>query len=465
MKRKHLSWNQPHEFEDDEENSIFFVLDYYQRAFTLFHDELERSGYNSKIVHPIRKHFWGLLPYRNYLPLEITPFIQQYIEILERELKEIISKNSLAYWLHLYRRLFPEAIGLDTSPMTIGEIRATLESAIQKYAQFQPCERVRITGQIEIGEVLGGLLMEPEFELERENLQSMKQLVLTDFSFTELRSFYDVERLAYELWRSSAMLRIVGKGSVIVVNDSDTCVFDLRSDELSQLVRRFDDRYSKNSMNFQLLSSKGLVYDVEKVPSGELGGVFLPTYNLDGIPIKNFDFFFDKFGIDFSKNNELQTNFIWVPYSFRQYREAHIPFAEAFNEKYGVGLDAVLLVVAALCQRVFITWNETEGMSIFRFWQRAYEGPYTRKYIVDEIQAFLPLALKLLGIRKKHIDRKELHKAIHFWELDETRQQSMDLAYSGPHSIFLPYGNDRLFIDYAWISTEALQSFCRRQYS
>ncbi len=113
----------------------------------------------------------------------------------------------------------------------------------------------------------------------------------------------------------------------------------------------------------------------------------------------------------------------------RQYREAHIPFAEAFNKKYGVGLDVVLLVVAALCQRVFTIWTETEGKSIFRFWQRAYEGPYTRKYVIDEIQAFLPLAQKLLGIRKKHIDQKELHKAIHFWELDEIKRQGMDLAY------------------------------------
>ena len=80
------------------------------------------------------------------------------------------------------------------------------------------------------------------FEIERNILQSSEQLVLTDFSVKELRDFYEVERLAYEIWRSGAMLRIVGKGAPIVVDDSPVFVHDGRSEELGRLVEIFDSR-------------------------------------------------------------------------------------------------------------------------------------------------------------------------------------------------------------------------------
>jgi len=69
---------------------IIFVLDYYQGAFSLFHDELKREGYRSDIPHPIRERFWGLLPNRIYEPLESRPLIQSYIRSVSQQLAQII---------------------------------------------------------------------------------------------------------------------------------------------------------------------------------------------------------------------------------------------------------------------------------------------------------------------------------------------------------------------------------------
>lgn len=457
MRVQHFRRDQnPYEGEGKNEGSMILMLDYHQRAFALLHEELERDGYRSEVPHPIRRRFWGLLPYRQYNPMESSPLVLKYINSVERELAGTIGKHSLAYWLHLYRRLSPGAIGDDKQPATVGQTRAVLEAAIQKYAMFEPCSRVGITSEIPIDRVLGGILMDPEFHLEREILKTARQLVLTDFSSIELREFYQVERLAYELWRSSAMLRIIGKGAPIIVDGSQHCVFDARSPELDTLVEVFDVR---NALWDPLvLSATGVVLDEEALSREESGTTFLPTYNLGEISTDEIGSYFTKaFNITFQW--PVVFNFIWLPFNLRQFREAHTPFAGAFNRKYGIELDAVLLVIAALCQHVFLDWTETGGFATQRYWQRAYEGPYTRKDVVGLIRAFVPAAAQLLNLDENEVDRFDTSEAIQFLELGCARRSQMDLGYAGPHSVFLPYGNSRVFIEYAWIARRLYSLF------
>ena len=57
----------------------------------------------------------------------------------------------------------------------------------------------------------------------------------------------------------------------------------------------------------------------------------------------------------------------------------------------------------------------------------------------------------MLGIEEGEISEDDLINAMKFWELNNNTRSRIDLVYAGPHSIFLPYGTDRLFIDYVWI--------------
>ncbi len=51
------------------------------------------------------------------------------------------------------------------------------------------------------------------------------------------------------------------------------------------------------------------------------------------------------------------------------------------------------------------------------------------------------------------VDVKEIDipKVVECFELTETKRKQIDLLLWGPHSIFFPFGKDRIFIDYAWI--------------
>jgi hypothetical protein len=433
------------------------MLDYYQRAFLLLQAELERGHYSIELPHPIRKRFWGLLSYRQYDPIESRPLVLSYMHSVEQELAKSLSRYSIAYWLHLYRRISPEPIGIDKKPYTVGLVRATLEAAIQKYARLDLCDRVGRTSEISIDEVLGGILMAPEFEVEREILQAMDQLVLTNFGSTELREFYDTEKLAYELWRSSAMLRIIGKGASIVVDDSQQCVYDARSDDLHKLVSSFDER---NAVYYpELLSSKGLV-SIDPLSSSEASGIaFLPVYNLGRISSEIEPLFAESFKIKLS--NPVVFNFIWLPFDLRQFRENHMPFAEVFRDEHGVGLDTVLTVVAALCYGIsLIWWNQREVAPIFRLWQRAYEGPIKKERVAKRIQALVPAAARMLHADIEQLGEDELSRGIQFWELSGVRRSDdIDLAYPGPHSIFLPCSDDLIFIDYTWITRRLYNLF------
>lgn len=441
------SWQDPLQYAGTDANgTAFLMLDYYQRPFQLLHQEDAHIGRDLTTPHPIRNRFWQLVPHGQYLSEEGRVFLKSYIRSVEAELASLIGKLSLAYCLHLYRRLAPGPIGIDRQPRTIGLTRAVLEAAIQKYARFQLCNKIAESSTIPIDKVLGGLLMAPEFDFEREIIAQANQLVLTDFSNIDLEAFYDLERLAYEIWRTAAALRTTGKGAPLIVDDPPECFADGRSPELDFLVTKYDQRIDRLQSPH---SAQGVVFS-DTSESSAAGCVFIPTYNVGGVTTSDIKELFSKL-YRVRIESDITFNFAWVPFNLKEYRKAHLPFASAFHEKYGVSLDAVLTVVAALSFRVFYSWQQTRGISLLRYWQRAYEGPCPRQSILEEIIQLIPAACETMGIKKTAITSHEIEAAVRFWELDMSKRRDIDLSYSGPHYVFLPVKDGHIFIDYAWI--------------
>jgi len=437
---------------NNEESQLNVLLDYYQGAFSLLHDDLTIQGYKSDTPHPIRKRFWGLVTPGEYTPLEGRSLVLSYIKSVEDQLKDIIGKNSIAYWMHLYRRILPGPIGEDRRAQVIAEVRATLEAAIQKYAKLQPCKRVGISSDTPPENILGGLMMLPEFVRERESLQKNPQLVLTDFTSIELKEFYNLERLVYEMWRSGSLMRVTGKGANILVTEYGEYVQDNRTHELHNLIRNYDLRNA--SIELSLLSAKGVVDDYESLQKRDGFVLFLPIYNASNICVNDFDFFFSKHNIKILQieNEPLITNFIWYPANFGGFRDLHKPFANAFQAKHKISLDAVLVVLASLLLWVLVSWDRNPIRNIMRAWQRAYEGPILRDLVIEEIQGFSKHAMRYLKCAERDYTKAELLKAIEFWELTNAKRSEMDILYPGPHYLFLPYDDKRIFIDYSWIS-------------
>ena len=426
-------------------NSKIMILEYYQKAFALFHNEYCNRPDYFRGPHPIRNRYWQFMREGTYDLYQARQLLGQYLSVLEREMSEIIQKHSLAYWLHIYRRLFPGTAGRDEQPGTIMLTRAVLEAAIQKYAKFALCDGIALSKDVRMEDILCGLLMAPEFEMERELImEGPNQLVLTNFSTDEFIEFYQVEKLAYEVWRAAAMLRSIGKGAKFVIENSSTRFDDERSEELNFLVVSHDERLSGAFS----VSASGTVF--ESIGEDTTGCIFIPVYNAGAINIDRLREGIGEFcGMTFAEG--FVPNFIWLPHNLRNFRRVHLPLADSFRKKHGVNFDAVLSVIVGMCDYVFYRWIASKGLRMIHFWQRGYEGPERRRTISEVIRNNIPAVARILDIPVEKLQSIDFDAAIDFWTLDTASQSKIDLSYSGPHSIFLPAGGNHIFVDYAWM--------------
>lgn len=59
------------------------LFEYYNRAFSYLHDELEESGYDKCSYHPIRNDFWKEFPESTHSSANGIKFVSQYLELLK----------------------------------------------------------------------------------------------------------------------------------------------------------------------------------------------------------------------------------------------------------------------------------------------------------------------------------------------------------------------------------------------
>lgn len=421
------------------------AIDYYQPAFALLHSHLFESGFPFKEIHPIRKRFWKLVPDGTHEPEWGREIINKYLVSVESELKSILSKHSVAYWLHAYRRLLPRPIGEDRTPETVLWVRSILEVACQKYSSLTPCDGVGVSGQILDQSILSGLLLHPDLSFMLEQLHKTPQLVLTKFDSFSLGELYEAEKLAYEVWKAGAVLRTLGKGAPFVVRKEPVDFSDDRDEDLDFLLAHYDRR----GRGFDA-SATGTVF-FENSNSKHVN-IFLPRYDVDEISKQIPARFWELFGLRFVE--PFVPNFIWFPVNYRAYVKAHEPFAADFELKNGIPLASILATLGALALEVSFTWKEIHGR-VLHYWKRAYVGPEKRNDIISLIGNYLPHSISMFGldIPPASVD---VPKVVDFLSLTQSKKDLIDVSLGGPHSVFVPYDNERVFIDYAWI-TEILR--------
>ena len=357
----------------------------------------------------------------------------------------MMSRQSIAYWLHLYRRTGMGVTGRNNSPATIYNVRAIFEAAVQKYGRRDICTRVAISTEVAPGEIFQGLLLSAELSSSLAVATAFPQLVLTEFGVNEMREFYDTEKLAYEVWKSMATLRMLGKGPSLVVDSGGEYFYDNRSEELNALVVSYDDRARALDS-----SATGTVFQTNHVREDNKGYVLVPIYNMTKVEAKHFEEWFKHFGIGFSGPADLapNTNFIWLPFNLKGYYFAHEPFSDGFEKKHGIPLSWVMAAIAGLFYRVLAMWQRVPGR-VAHFWQRAYEGPTTLESVVAEIREWMPAGIEILGLP---LDAAEIdvERICRFLSLTDSTREAIDVGLAGPHSMILPFGSSRVFVDYAW---------------
>jgi hypothetical protein len=195
----------------------------------------------------------------------IWPVVKNTLDVIEQHMKEVLQRRSVAFWLHLYRR-----IGAFLHPQhedrmddrTVALVRQVVEAAICKCARADSAVEFALTSHINIKKVLGGLLLQAIKETQQRAfvasksferlLKSAPQWVLRDFTSDDFIGIYFIEGLAYQYWRTVALLRSLGKGAAVEFSadgdwnyhttpefDSLIVSVDKRTDDLPGAVRHW----------------------------------------------------------------------------------------------------------------------------------------------------------------------------------------------------------------------------------
>jgi hypothetical protein len=426
------------------------AIEYHSLTFWRLHREM-RLLYEHQLAEPIiRRTFWRLVAPRQYAPAEAQFYLQRYLKFVEEELKKRLEKQSIAYWYHVYRRVGLGAIGEDDSPATIANTRAILDAAIQKYGQFGLCDRLALSSAIPIDRIFAGEPRDKELEVIKLLIGDHPTLVLTQFTVTQLYEFYQVERLAYEIWRTAAQLRITGKGAPIEVLDEPPYVVDSRSDDLDTLVQIYDERSSGRNMIGTFASHSGTVFS--NAMSSKLMLCFIP--NITGLKMSWGAEWLKAHGRAIDISGPL--NYIPCQIHLREFFDAHRPLDGAFEAQVGFSLEECLAVIAAIGFLPAVIADTFDHFRALRPEARGYDGSFTMRRIEDWISGLLPSLTQAVGFGRD-VKTYRISKVLDWLTLDEVRRHDMDLWYPGPHCVFLPVEvksikEDReYFIDYIWI--------------
>jgi len=194
MSRKPRSKKKKKKSSKKKTSNEIIPIEYHQHIYPLIKKAVDESRYDISSPHHMRDSFFNDIPTDVYSSSTGRNLINQYRLSLESEIERIISKHSIAYWLHIQRRLLPSLTSLgEINTKTSYLVRAILEASMQKNGMTSLCKGIGISTEIAEESILGGLIMQEEFNKIRENIKAHPQLVLTDFGPDQLIEFFNLQ--------------------------------------------------------------------------------------------------------------------------------------------------------------------------------------------------------------------------------------------------------------------------------
>jgi hypothetical protein len=119
---------------------LIMKFDYHHPLFLyLAEDFMDRfQSKRDEIVNEIIGFYTGMFNYKSPLTyFEALRFIGYLQERIELEINKIVSKKSVYYWLHLYRRIPPVSSIAGESEITVWLYRNIAECSFVKYGNIK----------------------------------------------------------------------------------------------------------------------------------------------------------------------------------------------------------------------------------------------------------------------------------------------------------------------------------------
>lgn len=431
--------------------------EYYQLAFEYYDNKYTkdlsekvlsfrmqlREGYASKL----KDKYIG-----NFEKDKAYDILFKNLEYLSAKFDEKIKCHSAVYWLHLYRRFRPGLLvdkGEKADDGVLFAIRYYVETAILKYSNLTLGNDLCLLTETSYHNLLDGLFYESLVDIGRtkeeiERLwtvyQRSEQWVLKNFKRDDITTIYYLESIAYEYWKTVALMRAVAKGSKICINKTGMWSED-RPDLIDRLILRFDQRLDIERS--YLSTSKGLLSIAQEPEYGKT--IIAAAYNAKQ---HNAEKVFGK--NDYVDKNAV-TNFYPQFINFQKFIDDHDLYLDLYKEQYSFSLENVLFFFKYLSD--LILHNRSLGISstdveddakfyitYWQFLQRAYSLiNLSTEELSERIIQIAKVNQDIMNIDLT-LFQKDLPKILQFFLLDSNKQNSMSIWSFGPRAILIPYG-------------------------
>jgi len=432
------------------------VIEYYQAAFALLHERLgERVNYAllSEPTSIRSKYLMEHLPIGEVIsPESAWPVARDLLNVLEAEIAAILHKRSVFFWFHIYRRIgvyLHPAHEDKTDPRTLGLVRHVAELAISKHGRATDAREIVVSSRVNPDLILGGFMRAGVKKLATRHpskayreiaklLKMRPQWVIRDFSEDDFLGIYRVEGLAYQYWRVTALLRSLGKGARIAINqDGDWDYFP--NEELTWLLKHIDGRTHKSGYDNSLV---GIWVDEKLLLGDEADCLICPVYNVSRINIADA---FRKLGLCLPQ--EFTSNFVPVIVNIKNFLKAHDFLSNTFHAKLGYRLEAFVYVLWAIGNIInipetyLLAETEEARSKIFRttmmnVLQRGY-GVYN--FDANKITPKLQRRIKVVA-PDLNVTDDEIQDILHRITLTPESQSSISLWSGGPQHVLIPAG-------------------------
>lgn len=443
----------------------FFSLPYHQPAFIhlskIFQDEIRH----------VLIHKYAALRRRRFLeqfkPNEVIESeaawnrAKEILDSFDSEMRSLISGRSVAYWLHIYRR-----IGVFLSPehedktdhITTGLVRQIAELAIQKHGLRVAPQEFGLTDKLGPDVILGGWMKKglkslgtKEQSGERiyreysRHLRKISNWVIRDFSKKDFTNIYAIEGASYQYWKLTALLRSLGKGAKIIVNETGDWNY-APNYTLNQLLVSIDTRNKRRSTFSSLM---GVWIDTETImeskdddgKGSESDIVFFPTYNISRVEMPRE---LQMFGVPFPEKSV--PNFLPLYLRANKFFESHGFMREEFFKRRGYDFELLVSVLAGASSFLFLPSRalytddqaERERIKLSAFMQTLTRGYHL--FVGSEEDLLETLLERMSIIFSKQFDRNEVRGVLSSITLAGDIQKKISPWSNGPRCIVIPAG-------------------------
>jgi len=435
--------------------------EYYKVAYRYLEELLKKELEEAILVGPKRSRAEIVLRLvQPNIPLDgptLWPKIKTALDEIECQIGELLANHSVAFWMHLYRRIDP-LLHPDhedkTDPRTVGLVRKVVEAAICKYGAADQASEFCLSTDVNIKKILGGVLLTAIKETEpkphaatraiERQLAAAPQWVVKQFTPADLLAIYRVEGLGYQYWRIMALLRALGKGASVEFSpDGDWTYHTTRA--FDDLIKSIDDRTEKMRLDYSLI---GVWFDQTRDVDTKLPVLLVPAYNVGREEISEA---IERFG--FSLQTKTVPNFLPTVLNVNEYLSTHRDFSDALLKKHGFSLDALIYMMWALNQLVLLPFaaiahgdrDALKPLMLQNFVNLCHRG-----YRIISIEKDTTKLIKVIRTCTNFpatLGDDEVLRAIDFLKLSQAAQKLISLWTGGPRDLLISFNDNHTLVD------------------